>query len=381
MAMDGFSPDYFTARKRFREAAARLGWELESHAIEACGPTGEELTIDVALSSAQERLGLAHASGAFVPSSQDGRSTFGNTLVISSGLHGVEGFFGSAVQLRLMDRWAANADAIAPLNVVFIHALNPYGFAWLRRANEDNVDLNRNFLLSAQEFTGSAEGYAELDALLNPPCPPSRWNPFLPKALWAIIRGGGVAKLRQAVAGGQYDYPKGLFYGGAQPSQTQRILAEHLPRWVGGSGRVLHLDLHTGLGRWGKGKLLVDQALSEEQRRQLNGTFGDRWEKSGRVAIAYQARGSMGNWCAQVLKGTDYLHACAEFGTYGNIKVCASLRAENQAHHWGRPEDTASLRAKQELKEAFCPKSEAWREVVLQDALRLAGLAVEWLSR
>ncbi len=27
-----------------------------------------------------------------------------------------------------------------------LHALNPYGFSHLRRANEDNADLNRNFV-------------------------------------------------------------------------------------------------------------------------------------------------------------------------------------------------------------------------------------------
>jgi len=29
---------------------------------------------------------------------------------------------------------------------VLVHAINPYGFAWTRRVNEDNVDLNRNFV-------------------------------------------------------------------------------------------------------------------------------------------------------------------------------------------------------------------------------------------
>ena len=32
------------------------------------------------------------------------------------------------------------------LSIVLLHASNPYGFAWGRRVNEDNVDLNRNFV-------------------------------------------------------------------------------------------------------------------------------------------------------------------------------------------------------------------------------------------
>ena len=47
-----------------------------------------------------------------------------------------------------------------------IHALNPFGFAHLRRANEDNVDLNRNFVdheggnyPENDLFARSAEGF------------------------------------------------------------------------------------------------------------------------------------------------------------------------------------------------------------------------------
>ena len=85
-----FSDNYTTARQRFREAAAQLDWTLEAHAIDQQGLTGEELTIDVAIT----------------PGARTDR-----TLVISSGLHGVEGFFGSAVQLGLLQSWAASGRA------------------------------------------------------------------------------------------------------------------------------------------------------------------------------------------------------------------------------------------------------------------------------
>lgn len=360
--MDLFSPDYLSARARFREAADRLGWGVESHEIAARGPKGEVLTIDVA------RSGLENESE--------------NALVISSGLHGVEGFFGSAVQLGLMERWAENPKTIGSLNVVMLHALNPFGFAWLRRTNEENIDLNRNFLLPGEAFTGSSAGYAALDDLLNPKWPPSMWDPFLPKAFWAMLRGGGISKLRQAVAGGQYDFPKGLFYGGAKPAQTQRLLAANLWRWLGVSTRVIHLDLHSGLGGWARGKLLVDHPLTEAQERRLNDSFGSaRWEKSSRAGVSYQAKGSLGNWCANLLSQMDYLYGCAEFGTYSNVKICASLRAENQAQHWAGADDAATLKAKRRLREAFCPEDAGWREVVLDEGRRFVELAVEDLSR
>ena len=67
-------------------------------------------------------------------------------LVLTSGTHGAEGFCGSGCQVGLLhdDAFVAAVDA-ARVRVVLLHALNPYGFSHLRRTNEDNVDLNRNF--------------------------------------------------------------------------------------------------------------------------------------------------------------------------------------------------------------------------------------------
>ena len=39
-----------------------------------------------------------------------------------------------------------------------LHALNPYGFSHLRRVNEDNADLNRNFV----DFSRAAAGPSRL---------------------------------------------------------------------------------------------------------------------------------------------------------------------------------------------------------------------------
>ena len=43
-----FSPDYVTARARFREAARAAGAGLDELPLEASGPAGEPLTIDIA---------------------------------------------------------------------------------------------------------------------------------------------------------------------------------------------------------------------------------------------------------------------------------------------------------------------------------------------
>src|SRR5262245_33222694 len=109
-----FPRDYLAARERFRRAAARVECDLEAHAIPAKGPQGEELTIDVAVA----------ASG-----------NSGRALVVSSGIHGVEGFLGSAIQCALLEEWIGDRP---PVRCILLHALNPFGFAWRRRVNEAN---------------------------------------------------------------------------------------------------------------------------------------------------------------------------------------------------------------------------------------------------
>jgi len=343
-----FSLDYAAARQRFRDAASRLDWQLEAHPIGAAGPSGEELTVDVAYSSGgdPERV-----------------------LVISSGVHGVEGFFGSAVQVASLEHWASATPPST--KCVFLHALNPFGFAWRRRFDENNVDPNRNFLLPGERFDGGQEGYARLDAFLNPRQPPSRWEPFTLKALSLIAR-HGMPALRQAVAAGQYAFPRGLFFGGASPSRGQQLLDANLPRWLGGSRHVVHLDFHTGLGSRGSCKLLIDYPLSERQRGWLTNWFGaDSFDACDSSGVAYDARGGFGRWCVSRRLAPEYLFACAEFGTYGPVQVLAGLRAENQAHHWGTPSAASTVRAKERLKELFCPSSDAWRSQVMERSLEL----------
>ena len=73
-----FSIDYATARDRFLGAARASGATLHELALQARGPAGEALSIDIA------RLGERGAR---------------RVLLHTSGIHGVEAFAGSAIQL------------------------------------------------------------------------------------------------------------------------------------------------------------------------------------------------------------------------------------------------------------------------------------------
>ena len=147
--IDCFSRDYSEARARFRSGVLANAGQIESILLNAKGPAEEDLTIDIGWFGSQEpRRAFIH----------------------SSGLHGVEGFAGSAIQLQGLESGCASGlpgDAA----VALVHAMNPYGMAWLRRTNENNVDLNYNFLSADDEYSGAPEYYAALNSFLNPQSP------------------------------------------------------------------------------------------------------------------------------------------------------------------------------------------------------------------
>ena len=333
-----FSADYVTARGRFRESVASSGGRLDSLEKSDKGPQGEDLTIDIGW------FGSLNPQRAFVH---------------TSGLHGVEAFPGSAIQLQWL------AEGICPLPqgaaIVLIHVINPYGMAWLRRFNENNVDLNRNFLAPDESFSGAPEGYQNLDGFLNPASPPAS-DLFYLRAAWLVAR-HGMPSVRQAVAGGQYVNPKGLFFGGERleqgPAKLQAFLADHLA----GVEQLVVIDVHTGLGRFGEDRLLVDAAPERAAGSlRMRSVFGEQLELLNAQGVAYAARGTQSNMYYRLFPGPQTFFAAQEFGTYHSMRVLEALRAENRWHHHGGGKvDHATKVA---LREVFNPDNAEWRESI-----------------
>jgi hypothetical protein len=171
-----FPQNYAEARGRFRAAVAAAGGRSAAYPIDAKGPDGKDLTIDVAF-----------FGGTSEPERQ---------FLVSSGLHGVEGFFGSAIQLAWLLADGRSWQPPAGLGLIMAHGLNPYGFAWRRRWDENNIDLNRNFLLDRSflttdpRYAESRKIYEKLRAFLNPSSPPSRAEPYMLKIVHVILRQG-----------------------------------------------------------------------------------------------------------------------------------------------------------------------------------------------
>jgi hypothetical protein len=339
-----YSADYATARERFVAAANSAGAKLESYAVEVAGSASQPpLSIDVA------EVG-----------------TGSGLVIVSSGLHGIEGFFGSAVQLAMLDQLA---HLQLPGRLLLIHAINPWGFHHRCRVNESNVDLNRNFRID--EFSGAPAGYHQLDSFLNPQCLPAKFEMFRARAAARILR-HGMKSLKESVASGQYEYPRGLFYGGAELSASSQLIANNIQQWVGAASRVFHIDLHTGLGAYGRLKLLCSKKESEISRQWFAHTFGNELVESlNETTTAYPVNGQFGDWLQTRFSNIDYRFAGAEYGTYPVLRVLSALRNENRYRFYGKPLSRKAMQATDDLMECFCPADINWRQQVLSSAVSI----------
>ncbi len=361
-ADDGaFGADYAASRAGFLAAAEAAGARLEHLPHPGSGPDGAPLATDVAVlgDPAAERL-----------------------LLANSATHGVEGFCGAGV----MTAWlGAGCPGARPerVRVVLIHAINPHGFAWLRRVNEDNVDLNRNFVA----HDGPSEPDPDYSALMTVLLP-EHWNAESERrfqtAWQALVDRLGPDGAQALLSRGQYVEPAGLFYGGRAPVWSNRTFRDILERHLRGVRHLAFIDFHTGLGPFGHGELIHRAPPGSDERRRLEDwiTHGLTSPTDGTTASAARSEGLIENALRAHASSLSVTALTAEFGTYPLTQILAALRADNWLHQRGQLDSDIGQAIKATMRERFAPAHPDWRALVALRGQQLlahliAGLAGE----
>lgn len=354
---DAFSESYGQARGKFLESAQAIGLAVQSYPHPLPGRDGEPLAMDVA---------------------REGATDARHLLVISSACHGVEGFCGSGVQVHaLRDPGWRRAVREAGVAVLYIHALNPYGFSHLRRVTHENVDLNRNFHDFSQALPVNV-AYREVQHLLLPEAWPP--DPANAAAVERFIAERGMPAFQAAVSGGQHEFADGLFFGGHAPTWSnltlRRVLAEHGRRCEG----LAWIDLHTGLGPSGVGERIFACADDKAALARAKAWWGQGITSiyDGSSTSAYLT-GLMWMAAYQECPQAEYTGIALEYGTVPMDKVMHALRGD----HWLalHPEAPGELRQqiKRDLMNAFYIDTDSWRDRIIAQAQEAMHQAVQGL--
>lgn len=360
-AQGAFAGDYAAARLRFLDACAAIGAEVESILHPLTGPGGEALATDTAV------VGPADAT---------------RLLVLQSATHGVEGFCGSGIQVDVLR--ARPADWLPPdTAILFIHALNPHGFAWVRRVNEDGVDLNRNFIDFARPLPHN-DLYADLAEALVPERLDAAAMTEADRRLADFADRHGQRALEEAVTGGQHSHRDGLFYGGTGPTWSRRTLETLLARHhIADRRAVAVVDLHTGLGPFGYGEIICDHAPGSPQVADARAWWGESVTEPALGTSSSTAKTGLVDyaWHAQ---GEHVVFVTLEYGTYSTSRMFQVLRADHALHRgtaavdWQAPETRA---VKDALRHHFYPATDDWHEQVLWRSRQVVRQALAGLNR
>jgi hypothetical protein len=346
---------YGEARDAIQAAGTRAGVDITAFPHPSPGRLGEELAIDVLTS---------------------GPDDAGSVLVIVSGTHGVEGYAGSALQRWWLDERAETRPD--DVRIAIVHALNPVGFSWVRRVNEDNVDLNRNFVDCTSPPRNDA--YGEIADLLVP----LEWDESTQEATTTALleEAGrvGFDRFQEVVSGGQYEHPTGIFHGGSGPVWSHRWLASHLPEIVGSARRLGIIDLHTGLGPSGHGELISHEASGDQGYDRGTTWWGEvRSMRDGESVSASLE----GDWLAAVeqwVPDVEITAAALEFGTVDTVTVLQSLRADAWLHAHGDPNGSEAGAIRAQVRAAFADDDPAWLATLIERFDQVASAALTALT-
>jgi len=356
----GFFPGTFSAgRSRFRDAATKAGAVLANYPNPAKGPDGEALSTETAW------LGPQKAS---------------RLLFAMSGTHGAEGFCGSGIETGWLES-GIFTELPADTAVLLVHAINPYGFAWVRRVNEDNIDLNRNFVDHAKPRPDNP-GYRELrDAIC-----PEDWTPEAEsrnhERFLAYAGAHGEMALQAAITQGQYFDGEGVFYGGTAASWSNKTLRAILKPHSDHVRKIAFIDLHTGLGPYGYGEIISNHLVGDAGVGRVKDWFGaEATSTDDGTSTSAVISGDTHIGLTESLPQAEATGITLEYGTLPLEDMLTAVRADNWVHVHGDLASPKGREIKSQIRAAFYPDKDDWKKMVFDRAVDVAERSMRGLTQ
>ncbi len=356
-----FSGNYNQGRQRFLESTRGLPLDTERTRWSIPSRLESDLSVD----------------SIYLPAQRPNANLF----VMLSGVHGLEGYAGSAIQSMFIEEILPRLDR-RKWGVMIVHAMNPYGFKHHLRNTENHVNLNRN-------CSSRSDLYREKNTeslLLS--------ERFIPRTavdstianlvLKRIERSGKVHfddvsmdHFIKSVGVGQWEKAEGLEFGGFENEPQVRELINALRVRMPEYKDVLLFDLHTGLGDRGRLHLLTGDVEGSIDPQFFDELFNPKADEkiydftSADAEGFYKTLGATNNIFPELAKpGQRVCALTMEFGTIGHslenqVQSLNQWLLEHQGTHFGYANQDLEQKIKADYLEKFFPSSPEWRMKIL----------------
>lgn len=366
--MAAYPKTYEASRERFRRWISDQkisNPKATGYIFKVPSQTDKDLTVDVF----------------YVPAERETK----NLLLFVIGVHGGESYTASAqVNTFLSGKWRDLEKSSTGLLIV--HAMNPYGFKYFRRTTEDNIDLNRNFVVDQKTFQEPNVGYERLQHLLVQEGPVSVYSwrnmMLLPRLTFEMVLTSKMM-LRDALVSGQRKAPQGVFFGGTAVSPQVDFVKGLMLEKGKEYKKIFFVDFHTGFGQRGVLHLLGADGLLPKHRDFTKHVYENLKLEVPVQHDVYTTRGDSVSWFSTLFPEKEVAALCFEMGTVDNQGILASfislqaLRFESQGGVYGYDTKEDYDTARRMSIENFLPEDRQWRSESIKRSTEVLELALE----
>jgi len=304
-------------------------------------------------------------------------------LILQSGLHGIEGYVGFSMIYHFVMHMLENDSDYNSFDYTFIINANPFGVKNKRRVNENNVDLNRNFLIKEEEFIKSKDDYYLIDEVINPKEKVKSFYLSYLKTIFGILRlvlKIGTAKFKHTLLCGQRYNPHGAYYMG-DGFQKQTVFLKELYQKLfkeKGSENTIFIDLHTGYGPSYQMSIVNSSFMKNEK---LAKGLCEKYPLvvQSNTESFYEMKGDLIDFIYKSYPAINYATSF-EFGTFGDstfagLKSIVALVLENQYFYNNLDGETKKVTELDKLGKktlsfyemAYFPKNNRWWKKAILD--------------
>ena len=352
---ESFYESYEQIRAHLQDLTKELGVEISSYAV-------------------NEADGL-YIDSFYLPSQGEKK----NLIVLTTGVHGMEGYIGSVMLDVFFEEVYPTLDT-EDTGVLVVANVNPYGMKYYRRYNENNVDLNRNFILDWGNFDlASNQEYPKVESFLGP-------KGKIGNALWHEVGFyGSLAKtaitdgadtVSDALLTGQYEYPQGVYYGGNGDEASTVYLKDVFTQCLDSDyENIVHIDIHSGYGpRYNM--VIFNSVFETMTEAESQAAFGYDYVIAHDSESFYATTGDTTDFfyrlAQQKQSEAELFSTCFEFGTIGDafFETILSLKYtvdENRNHWYPTDNETSAQILHETYMELYYPTETAWREKTVED--------------